>query len=150
MNRIVEEEFIRTFIDERHRDALLLELCSERTRRRAVERFACNAEELLDRRQIVFAGSELSPQSVSAALSDIQERTDACYLMFSDWDDGVCLDAADGIAACLDSHGASVVLFGDFAALVKEAGEFDACKKFLLCRRYGGEMAEIFASVARN
>lgn len=135
MNRIIEEEFVRSFIDERYRDSLLLELCSERMRRRAEARFADDAAALLDRRLIAESGEGMSAGEIFEAANRVASARE-CYLMFSDWSDGETVPTEEGIAACLDSCGPSVVLFGDAAALVKEKGNRETCKKYFLCRKH--------------
>ena len=135
MNRIMEEEFVRSFIDERRRDALLLELCSEQTRRRAVERFARDAGELLDCRQTLCSDRELTAERVAELLGGAFDPADPCYLMFADWSDGVTLGFEEALAACLDSCGPASVLFGSSAALIKEAGDGQSSVKHLLRRR---------------
>ncbi len=134
MNKIAEEGFVENFIGERYRDTLLLELCSERTRRSAVRRFE-DAEAILDARQILRSGRELDLKGIEEALAGAVGPAETCYLLFSDWDDGIELELQSAVAACLESCGPSVVLLGSLAALVKGAGIGDAAVKYLLRRR---------------
>ena len=122
MNIIIEQEFIKKYIDKVYRERLLLELSSAKRRTKALSRFSHNVEEILNKNTI---------KKTVTNFSDIKENDKTVYIISWDENDGTQISFADAIKYCEAAY-TSVVLIGKTFALIKEETEGGQSKMFYL------------------
>ncbi|MBE6566857.1 MAG: hypothetical protein E7659_07135 [Ruminococcaceae bacterium] len=122
MNIVIEQEFIKKYIDKGYQERLLLELGSAKRRTKALSRFSHNVEEILNKNTI---------KKTVTNFSDIKENDKTVYIISWDKNDGTQTSFADAIKYCEAAY-TSVVLIGKTFALIKEETEGGTPKIFYL------------------
>ena len=122
MNIVIEQEFIKKYIDKGYQERLLLELSSAKRRTKALSRFSHNVEEILNKSII---------KKEITNFGDIKETDQTIYVISWDENDGTQTSFADAIKYCEAAY-TSVVLIGKTFALIKEETEGGTPKIFYL------------------
>ena len=122
MNIIIEQEFIKKYIDKGYQERLLLELSSAKRRTKALSRFSHNAEDVLNKN--IF-------KKTITNLADIKENNQTVYVISWDENDGTQTSFTDAIKYCEMAY-MSVILIGQSFALIKEETEGGTPKIFYL------------------
>ena len=122
MNIIIEQEFIKKYIDKGYQERLLLELESTKRRTKALSRFSHNVEKILNK--------NITKKTITN-FSDIKETDKTIYVISWDEHDGTQISFADAIKYCETAY-MSVVLIGQSFALIKEETEGGTPKIFYL------------------
>ena len=122
MNIVIEQEFIKKYIDKGYQERLLLELSSAKRRTKALSRFSHTIEETLNKNTI---------KKTVTNFSDIKENDKTVYIISWDENDGTQISFADAIKYCEAAY-TSVVLIGKTFALIKEEIEGGQSKMFYL------------------
>ena len=131
MNEIIEQSFIKNFIDKRYRDRLLFELSSDKKRRNAIDRFSHNAEELLNPQKILLKG-DITISDIEAQLK--QRKINASsYVLSFEFSDGHTCTPREALSYFEQSPTAVIVMFSDSIALIKAETEGASPSKYLLC-----------------
>ena len=122
MNKSIEQDFVKIYIDKKYQERVLFELSSPKKRTNALSRFSHDTEKILN-------------QSVNIKaikyLSELHESDEKVYVISWDKNDGMFIPLEDAIKYCENTN-MSVILVGNEFSLIKEERETGKPKIFYL------------------
>ena len=122
MDKKIEQEFVKKYIDKAHQDRLLFELGSEKRRQKAMSRFSHNSEEVL---------KKSVNKKIIKTFNELQEKEKTVYIISCDENDGVNMLLSNAVPYCESAY-MPVILIGEEFSLIKEEAEKGTPKMFYL------------------
>ena len=137
MNERIETLFVNTYIQKQYRERLIFELkdTSSKTRRRscnAFKKFSHLTADYVIPRLVAISDNKLTEQDVIAFVKNmVDEKT--CYYM-TDWE-GEEMPINEAIEKAFNYLGASIIVYKDRFAIIKEETETGAPYKYILVNK---------------
>jgi hypothetical protein len=138
MTNIIEEKFVKSFINKQMQDRLLFELSSPKNRERAICRFGHNANELLNPKNIVLKDSKIFYCDVERIISKKFDINKDCYIVSLSDADGTFQPFSKAIDICFTSYMPTIIICGEDAVLIKEEVAVGETMKYILIRNSDG------------
>jgi hypothetical protein len=133
MDAMIEERFVRAFINKQFQDRLLFELASKKNRVKAISRFAHNAATILNDKYIIKRGC-FEDANFEKEIATLINVNNDCYIISDNDLDGKLVNFKAAFQKCMDYPMALVIICGENVAIVKEELTIGAPEKFLLYR----------------
>ena len=137
MNEQIEAFFVNTYIQKQYRERLIFELkdTSSKTHRRscnAFKKFSHLTVDYVIPRLVAVSDNKLTEQDVLAFVKNmVDEKT--CYYM-TDWE-GEEMPLNEAIEKAFNYLGASIIVYKDRFAIIKEETEIGAPYKYILVKK---------------
>ena len=137
MNEQIETLFVNTYIQKQYRERLIFELkdTSSKTRRRycnAFKKFSHSTADYVIPRLVAISDNKLTEHDVLSFVKNmIDEKT--CYYM-TDWE-GEEMPINEAIEKAFNYLGASIIVYKDRFAIIKEETEIGAPYKYILVNK---------------
>lgn len=132
MNKGIEENFVKKFIDKRYQDRILYELFSLKKRTKALSKFAHNANEILVSQMIKKQGGSISIDDLNEVSEKFLCGNEECYIISDDSFDGTTQVLEDCLSIVLEQPMCTIVICSTNLAIVKEELSQGAPIKYVL------------------
>ncbi|MDR1940270.1 MAG: hypothetical protein LBQ40_05715 [Clostridiales bacterium] len=137
MDRLIEEKFVRTFIEKPAQDRLLFELFSKNKRIDAAHRFAHNADNIINPKYIAERSPRLTYAEIKTSISKYFDINNNCYIITENQYDGTFEPFDKALQIAMDNMSPSIVICGENAAFIKTETSIGSPVKFIIRRTNG-------------
>jgi len=133
MDKIIEEKFVKTFIDKRMQDRLLFELHSDNVQKRhnAISRFAHGTECYIKKQQIYLSGNKFKIDDIEQEIKKLTQKTKQCYVIVGECD-GEIMSLRQALEESFNEYFESIVIVNDSVAFIKAEIERGSPVKYIL------------------
>jgi len=137
MDMVVEEKFVRTFIDKRIQDRIIFELTHNDRKKKnyeirdyAISRFA-NADNYLKTQYFYLKDKNINIDEVEKEIKKLCNSSKQCYIMGTVHDTGF-FPLRKALEISFDYLGVSIIIVSDTVAFVKTETSFGSPTKYIL------------------
>jgi hypothetical protein len=134
MDTVIEQEFVKVFIEKNMQDRFQYELFSKNKRRDALSKFAHTAERYLKASNIYLRTKKFSIDDIEKEIKKLTSNTQRCYVIAGDLD-GEIMPLRQALEKCFDNYNESITIVNDNLAFIKAEAEGGSPMKYILCKK---------------
>ena len=88
MNELIEKMFVKTFVCKRLQDRIFFELSNNKSRNKAISRFAHINDELIELKYVMFQSNKLTSSEIETKLMSHCDKSKKVYIISTNEFDG--------------------------------------------------------------
>jgi hypothetical protein len=136
MDKIIEEKFVKAFIDKRIQDRFLFELLSGNVKKRenAISRFAHGTERHIKKQCIHLCGEKLKIDDIEQEIKKLTQDTKQCYVITGACD-GEIMPLKQALEKCFNEFRESIMIVNDSVSFIKAEIERGSPMKYILYKK---------------
>lgn len=134
MNELIEKMFVKTFVCKKLQDRIFFELSNNRSRNKAISRFAHINDELIELKYVMFQSNKLTSSEIETKLMSHCDKSKKVYIISTNEFDGEFVILREGIQLCMNDYMPSILVCNPNCVFIKEETEYGAPMKYILIK----------------
>lgn len=132
MDRIIEEKFVRTFIEKRIQDRIIFELSDSKRRDTAIDRFCHRTDDLVKPKYILHKSNKLWSDEILNMISELSNEKSCYVISFLPDIDGIQTTLEGALSRCLGAGMPSIMIVGENIAVIETEQVQGPATKYIL------------------